>query len=176
MAQPDTPSFQLPSWSRDELEVLSELQEGHLFIDETFAPNSHALGRDSDKALAIGWARMHEALPGAALFVGGAPPGDLVAGPNVAGNGIDDAWFAGALATVATLLHARRDAIRGVHAPLHAPGGGCVRSRPHRPGRGPTRRLGARGGLSGLAAARPLPQPLARGAPPLQGRRCVRHV
>ena len=102
MAQPDTPSFQLPSWSRDELEVLSELQEGHLFIDETFAPNSHALGRDTDKALAIGWARMHEALPGAALFVGGAPPGDLVAGPNVAGNGIDDAWFAGALATVAT--------------------------------------------------------------------------
>ena len=59
MAQPDTPSFQLPSWSRDELEVLSELQEGHLFIDETFAPNSHALGRDSDKVLAIGWARMH---------------------------------------------------------------------------------------------------------------------
>ena len=95
-------SFALPSWSRDELEVLSELQEGHLFIDETFAPNSHALGRDSDKALAIGWARMHEALPGAALFVGGAPPGDLVAGPNVAGNGIDDAWLAGALATVAT--------------------------------------------------------------------------
>ena len=95
-------SFALPSWSRDELEVLSELQEGHSFIDETFAPNSHALGRDSDKALAIGWARMHEALPGAALFVGGAPPGDLVAGPNVAGNGIDDAWFAGALATVAT--------------------------------------------------------------------------
>ena len=95
-------SFALPSWSREELEVLSELQEGHLFIDETFAPNSHALGRDSDKSLAIGWARMHEALPGAALFVGGAPPGDLVAGPNVAGNGIDDAWFAGALATVAT--------------------------------------------------------------------------
>ena len=95
-------SFALPSWSREELEVLSELQEGHLFIDETFAPNSHALGRDSDKSLAISWARMHEALPGAALFVGGAPPGDLVAGPNVAGNGIDDAWFAGALATVAT--------------------------------------------------------------------------
>ena len=97
-------AYDLPCWGRDELEVLSELEEGHLFIDEAFAPNSHALGRDSDKALAIRWARMHAMGEGAALFVGGAPPGDLVAGANAAGDGsgIDDAWFAGALATVAT--------------------------------------------------------------------------
>ena len=46
-------SFALPSWSRDELEVLSELQEGHSFIDETFAPNRFVRPESAKQLFAI---------------------------------------------------------------------------------------------------------------------------
>ena len=83
-------SLILPSWSRDELEVLAELEEGELFSDQAFLASQKPLGKV--------WGRMHTALPGAALFVAGSP-GDLVVDE---ASSIDDAWFAGALATVAT--------------------------------------------------------------------------
>lgn len=97
-------SLALPSKARDEFEVLQELQEGPLFVDESFAPAGAAIvGAQAvaeGTAPAIGWNRMAEKWPNASLFIDGALPGDLHT--ECLDGTLDVAWFAGALATVAT--------------------------------------------------------------------------
>ena len=98
--QPDILSspLDIPPRARDEIEVLTEL-EGNAFVDHDFPPTNEALGEGVAKAAAIGWHRMAEAMPEGALFIDGQLPGDLVPG---ASKVLDDTWFAGALAAVAT--------------------------------------------------------------------------
>jgi len=97
----DVGSLALPDKSRDEFEVLQELQGGPLFVDSDFAPDGAALGEGVASA-AIGWRRMSEAVPDGSLFIDGELPGDLDAGIDRSDGTLDVAWFAGALATVAT--------------------------------------------------------------------------
>ena len=91
-------SLALPSFGRDELEVLSELMDEELFVDTDFGPAPASLGDGVAEVAEMGWMRMDEAMPDASLFVDGELPGDLEAGST----SVDDVWFAGALATVAT--------------------------------------------------------------------------
>ena len=88
-----SPLGAMPCYSRDELEVLSELEGDEPFVDEEFGPHGESLGEIS-AADVSGWRR----LPIDSLFEEGVPPGDL----EPAGAGLDDVFFAGALATVAT--------------------------------------------------------------------------
>ena len=62
-------SLALPSFGRDELEVLSELMDEELFVDTDFGPASASLGDGVAEVAEMGWMRMDEAMPDASLFV-----------------------------------------------------------------------------------------------------------